>query len=534
MVTGVRALRRNRGLATLVGSCGVVLAAQVAAQPGTAIDVADSTMAGEVAPDLIEAVGELDAADQPLAARELLQVAAHSGPAARFASFLSGRLRWRTQAGGSDVRHDGRWECAAGPIGGRGVLRLRAGAAPEVAGGGWLGSGPVRLWAGQLALRHGFGLVAADPARRTSLTADQGLLGAGGGLAVRTASGAAAGVMQAGVESVGHGWRLSSLWMPAARLTTLRAAHAGATREWGILASRDSSSTALSCSGRIVRPSFACTWELGRWRPASGTGSEAVIAGLAWQAARELRLEAQSGLSAGSWPYGAGVLPLAARTGWALRAAWRERGAGACEVLIQGARMSPNGVVVKRRSSRVAEVAWSARPRPGLSLELRARRSSRSESNWSERQPWDPATETNTGTRTAVTGGASWEGGGTRFGAQWRSFTVDGSGGGGTRQLASIACRRELGCGWAAWAESSSAWGDAVDLVRALAPLPGVVVPRHWGHWRAEAMAGAGWVKGPFRGCAAVARREAEPALGASGAVGVVAWEAWLEAGASW
>lgn len=533
-MTGVRAHGRNGSLALLVACCGVVLAGPVAAQTGAATDVADSTVAGEVAPDLIEAVGELDAADQPIAARELLQAVVPAGPSVKNASSLSGRMRWRTQAGGSDVRHDGRWEWKAGPTGGRGVLRLRTGAAPEMAGGGWVEGGPVRLWAGQLALRHGFGLVAADPARRTSLTADQGLAAAGGGLAVRTAAGAGAGAMQAGVECVGHGWRLSSLWMPAARLTTLRAAHAGANGEWGLLASRDSSSTALSGSGRLVRPSFACTWELGRWRPASGIGSEAVIAGLAWQAARELRLEAQSGLSAGPWPSGAGVLPLAARTGWALRAAWRERGAGACEVLIQGARMSPDATVVKRRTSRVAEVAWSARPRPGLSLELRVRRSSRSESNWSERQPWEPATEAGTGTRTAVSGDLQWGEGATRYAAQWRSFTVDGADIGGTRQLASIGCRREFGGGWAAWVESSSAWGDAVDLVRGLAPLPGVVVPRHWGRWRAEAMAGTAWAKGLFRGCAAVARREAEPSPGAPGAAGAVTWEGWLEAGASW
>jgi hypothetical protein len=534
MVTRVPVRWRAWPVALLVACYGAILAGQAVAQTGAATDVADSAMAGEVAPDLIEAVGELDAADQPLAVRELLQAVTHPGPATRPALHSSGNLRWRTQAGVSEVRHDGRWEWAMGPSGGRGVVRLRPGQSAEVAGGGWLAGGPVRLWAGQLVLRHGFGLVAADPARRTSLTADQGLAGAGGGLAVRTASGPAAGAMQAGVECVGRGWRLSTHWKPAAGLATLRAAHAGAAREWGILASRDTSSTALSCSGRVVRPSLACTWELAHWRPAGGVGSDAIIAGLAWQVARDVRLEAQSGMAAGPWPNGAGVLPLSARRGWALRAAWRERGGGACEVLVQGAQMAPEAAVVKRRASRVAEVAWSARPRPRLSLELRLRRSSRSESTWSQRQPWEPATEANTGTKTAASCGAAWEGSGSRLSAQWRSFTVDGTGAGGTRQLASLTWRLELGRGWVAWAESSSAWGDAVDLVRGLAPLPGMVVPRHWGRWRAEAMAGASCATGPFRGSLAIARREAEPDPGVTGAAGAVAWEGWLEAGASW
>lgn len=530
----LRGRRRGWRSAPLAGWFGLVLAAPVLAQPGPAPDAPDTVLAGDINPDLIEAVGELDGADQPLGARELLQAVVRPRRAPRQASSMSGRVRWRAQAAGRDVRQDGRLEWEAGPIGGRGTLRLRPGEAPEAAGGAWLASGPIRLWAGQLALRHGFGLVAADPARRTALTADQELLEAGGGLAVRTSSGAGATALQAGLEYGGRRWRASTLWKPAAGAATVRVANAGVAREWGVLACRDTSSSALSWNGRLARPSLACTWELAHWQPSRGAGSDAMITALSWQAARDLRLEVQSGMTGGPWPRGAGVLPATARTGWALRAAWRDRGVGACEILVQGARMAPDGAVAKRRTSRVAEVAWSARPRPALTIELRLRRSSRLESSWSERQPWEPATETNTGTRTAATGGAAWERGGTRLAAQWRSFTVDGVAAGGTRQLATLAWRCELGGGWVAWAESGSAWGDAVDLVRGLAPLPGVVVPRHWGRWRAETMLGASCAKGLFRGCLAAARRQAEPAAGDGGAPGAVSWEGWLEAGVSW
>ena len=55
-----------------------------------------------------------------------------------------------------------------------------------------------------------------------------------------------------------------------------------------------------------------------------------------------------------------------------------------------------------------------------------------------------------------------------------------------------------------AWA---AAWGEPEDLVSGLSPLPGYVLPRHWGHWAEETMLGLAWTQGRCRLSVAGARR---------------------------
>ncbi len=535
MVTRNRINIWGLGFAALAAGWPVAGVVPAGAQTVPAVEEADSLRAGDVPADLVEVAGELDAADQPLPAVTWAPEPGATG-AKRPGGLGSGRVRWRTQANGLGTRHDGRWEWTAGPVGGRGVLRLRPGSEADVGGGAWVKVGPGRLWGGQLTLRHGFGLVASDPARRTSLTSDQGLGGTSGGVGIRTVATTAGRALEAGLELGSRSWRLSTLWQPATAGGTVaaRAGHTGAGGELAFLAQRDSLQVAASCSGRWVRPSLQFHWEVAHSDPVAGRSCNAAIAGFSWQAARDLRLECQSGLADGNWTNPAAVLPAGARTGWAVRAVWRDRGAGSCDFLLQGARTQPQLSSASRRAVRVAEMSWSARPRPGLQVSLRLRRSERLETAWSERQPWEPAVEAPTGIRTLASAAAAWDIGRTKVAAQWRSFTVDAPTSRGSRQLATISWRRDFSRGLAGWVESASAWGDAVDLAQGVSPLPGLVVARHWGGWRSEILAGLSVDHGPVRLRAAAANRRPEKAPKPGGESAQAVWEGWLEAGAVW
>lgn len=495
---------------------------------------ADSLAEEELPPDLVDVIGELDALDQPLPRRDLPP---GSAPAEDGGSWGAGRLRWRAAAVVGGVRQDGRIEIAGARLAGRAVLRLRPDAAPDAAGGGHLRAGAWKVWAGHLTLRHGVGLVAADPARRASLAADQGFGGVTGGLAVRTAAARGSQGFQAGLETGGGPWQMAALWRSAADATgaaSVRVVRGDRTGQWALFVQRDTTGIASSWSGRLSRPSVAVHWELAGRRDRGAPANLAAVAGMSWLATPGLRLEIQSGVAAAPWPDPAAVLPTGARRGWAVRLGWRERGQGALELLLQEAVLWPELSPPRRRTQQVAEVAWERRADSGVTLALRARRTARSETAWSERNPWQPGAVSPAATRTSFTALLEWEGKDTRLTGQWRSFAVGSSSGGGTRQLMALGAKRQVSRHWNGWLEAASAWGDPVDLVRGLTPLPGVVVVRHWGRWRTEAMAGIAGELGAVSVRLALARRLPEPGTVADPESESPALEGWFEASASW
>jgi hypothetical protein len=54
----------------------------------------------------------------------------------------------------------------------------------------------------------------------------------------------------------------------------------------------------------------------------------------------------------------------------------------------------------------------------------------------------------------------------------------------------------------------AGAWGGDADLVSAIVPFGGMILPRHWGHWRSEAVLGAEWRARGLRVRAALSMRE--------------------------
>lgn len=496
---------------------------------------ADSLGGDEVPDELQDVVGELDGADQPVPLRDLAD-ASRAGLSAAGPGLAAS---WRSGASASGTRHDARLALAAGPWLARGAMRLRPGATAEVSGGGSLRLGPARVWAGHLALRQGFGLTGGDPGRRQALAADQGLGGIGGGLVARTAAGAAAAGLQAGVELAHRNWTVAGLGALPGRgadgpLWAARLAHDGGARRWSVGAGADTSTTFGSAAGRLAGSGFAVNWEAATVAGRGGGRSLALVVGAAWKATPRLRLEAASGLASGDGLRPTAVLPTGARRGWAARLAWRDAAAGTLELLAQGWRGPLEQGHAARRAAGVLEAGWERRAAGAVTVNLRGRRTTRGDLTWSEREPWLPGVAGEPLVKTSLEAGLERDDGTRRAALRWRSHTVSGGGTEGNRQLLALTGSRRWPGGREVWLDATMAWGDGVDLVRALVPLPGLVTARHWGSWRAETLAGAGlrWRGLALR--AAVACRLPEAAASAPAGTAAAAWEGWVEARAAW
>lgn len=569
MVTGVhnRAGTRWRaaGLCLLLAAAGAATApgrsvagGPIAGDPGAGDPAgADSSATATAAAatdslpeDLQDVAAELDVLDQPLpqdVLREALGAPAAPGlrTGAVRATTFGGAWRWRVAARGAGLRHDGRLEVAAGPLAIRAALRLDAGT-PTAAGAGLqLAAGRWRLLAGQVTVRHGYGLVAADPGRRASLAADRPLGGATGGLGLRASATAGVSAMNVGLETAVGSWRLAAVGGlngpgRGAPLEVRLERHGGAgagSEHWAVLVHRDSLGVAISCGGCLRRGDAEVAWEGARLPVAGGGATGRGVAGVTWQPRPQWRLELQSGLAGRAAGHGAAVLPATARAGWAARLAWRARAQESWELLLQGARLEPDLSPPRRRTLRLAEVGWSRRLGGGVQAGARLRHTERPETVWAERAPWEPAVTGPPGARTLVTATLDWSGAAGALAGQWRSFragTTGGSTPGGTRQLVALGGRRELGRRLAVWADAATAWGDDADLVRAVLPIPGVVVARHWGDWASEVVAGLRLEAGPVSLRAGLARRLPATPAGDGQAAPKPALEGWVEARASW
>lgn len=490
---------------------------------------ADSAVAGEVPEELQDVLPELEAADQPPTRRELAAAGVTDGSAARGVSGRRfGSVLWRAATGSQGMRHDGRFSANAELLRGRVTVRLRPEAAPAVSGAGSLGRGAIRGWFGHLGLRHGYGLALGDAARRGSLAADQRFGGQAGGLVPRTAAGSGEAGTQAGISCGAGPWEADVLAAagPGPVSWAVRVARGGGGGQLSVLAVTDTLSERASLAGVMARDNLDAGWEALVARPHAGAATLAVVTHLGWQVMPGLRLELASGLAQGTTRAAVPVLPTGADRGWALRLAWSERGIGALEILAHGADTAPASTVALRRQVGILEAAWERRVGPGLSAFARCRRAARSDQVWSERAPWLPPTLEPAAARTLLHAGMEADDGSRRASLHWRSFTSEGTATTGNRQAISATAARHWRSGWSLWADATSAWGDPVDLVRGLSPVPGLVLPRHWGAWRSEVLLGMGRKWGSLQVHLALARRLPDPVAGAvAGSV-----EGWLEA----
>jgi hypothetical protein len=452
---------------------------------------------------------------------------------------VSGTMRWRGQfQAGQPHRQDLRLDFSGGPA--RVRLRLkRDHSTPGLVGGGIeLAAGKHRLAAGLLGLQTGFGLLAAGPGRGGTLAADGNMARARTKLSVWNAAPEARSLQGVGGEVGAGRWALAGVMgtEPASgeSLTAL-------SLRLDLNRSRHALNATLSSGGRglgiwSARRAGVLGWsaEAVAWSARQG-GSPHLV----WQAIVDVRPARRIALQAGLARNGGGPRPPAGErpvllrgnrgSGWALRGQWRAR-QGLQVALLHHRAVDQEALP---RQERTEHSAWDLLGRlrwdGSWSLVLRTRWSRTWVWSWSEQFPWQPPHREEDRSRWLGSGDLVREVGRQRLKVGWRLLSRgDGGEHQGRRILASLQYQGPFASHWEFRGGYGTAWGDPLDLVSALAPGPGLVLPRHWGAWRSETHLGVGFFSSRHRGWVAVSRRRPGDPAGQEG------WQAWLEIKLAW
>ncbi|MFH2053883.1 MAG: hypothetical protein ABIK96_15615 [bacterium] len=510
------------------------------------VDHPDTT--GVVPEDLADLVEAMEIGGAPLSEDELRRLEGDLRAAADREAAGSpgwsppgqGSLSWRMQmepAPASPATATARWK-------GAGLdLKVRRGQSggvaesPLAAFGGDVGHW--RIHAGNLALHHGFGLLAGAPGRSGSpgtgrslgpspaairqwCRSGDGALAEGVGVSFSAGSLVAAAVSGTPTTEPGMG-RLQ-----AVRLG-LRHVRGGVS----FLGLSHPLENGLSLASEWGGAGWNAAWESSLTLRDGGGSAQGAVVSLALEPNRATHLEGGWASRRGGEPGLLGVRPAMLATwdgsGWACRLRWKGGGLD-LELVIAGAKGRDEDPAdgITCRSIREAAAAC---PLPGgWSAEVRWRRQVRTSWEWSERFPWTPAFPVAPEVRTLTSIRLRREGPAPgHLSLDWRNLAVDEGGGSAGRHLLSAGwsgAETRLGRARLGW---SLAWGDQVDLVGVLSPLPGYALPRHWGRWSGEIMAGLEREAGIFGIQAAAARRFPAP-----GEPAATITEVWLQARIRW
>lgn len=407
-------------------------------------------------------------------------------------------------------------------------LRLRArvreyrSGLKETAGTLAIGGETLELRLGALGLAHGYGMLMAAPGRGSSLAADGGfapgrerMVAWVGTPDQRTRKGIGARVRWGNWICRTLKEVASISGSPGRGLNAVQVGHGGKDWNLSVAGLALGGQRGGSLAGTISTGPVGLGFETLIWQTnpsVSLAGGAVVYAG--WKMDRRTGVELQMGFSdlPGAPPLAGrpAVLPGWAGRGFALRAFTRlDSGLLLRGLIHQGGHWDPTGSR-SRHEKDLMEIQAGKRLAPWLELSFRLRRTSRRDRDWSERYPWQPAVESGAENRTISSAQLAMERPRWRARVLLRSYSLDREVGGGRRSLAGLSGRRTLGRIWNLRASWISAWGQPVDLVSAVSPLSGMVLPRHWGHWRSESVIGLECRRGSGRLQAAASLRYPE------------------------
>lgn len=379
----------------------------------------------------------------------------------------------------------------------------------------WAG---LRLAAGQLGLVQGYGLLIAGPGRGPSLTADGTLSAGSRGLVAWSGAAEAQTILGGSVGWQSARWQMRVLaGRRAAEIlesqgpqrTTVVWQTMATGEQWQVVAVAlmDPAEKGLSVAGRWRRGVANGAWEA-VWRQPTNSAEPlgAWLGQTGWRPSSVLYFECLLGWAdPGPRPLMGKKHPVLA--GWsgqgvAVRGTWRPTAGLGLKVLVHGGQAGALGVD-RRENQSLVDLQLSRRWPSGWRLDGRWRSGVEAVDVFSERFPWQPAALAWRDTRDVVSLKGTWQSQSKRLSLAWRQLTLarvsqeSGWESGGTRSMVAIgsvlgldsAAKVRLGWSWS--------WGDSVDLVSAVVPFSGYVLPRHWGHWQAEINVGLEY---PWRG----------------------------------
>lgn len=523
------------GLLVLAGWAGISLGQS----PG------GSTLTEEIE----QVLQEWEASDLPPSAEqqaqwlEELESAQRSGKGS-IKSGWKGLARWRGYfRDPGREKWDGRLDVTAGPA------RVKVRLGRDLTGARILGGAlelegrPGRIVVGYLGLEAGAGLLLARPGRGRTLVADGNLSRVRSRLAGwtgiqenRTVQGVGVATRfrrfnlnimagnlclpDTGFSPGIQAWTLS--WVGRPSFLALSGLYAGSGRGLGLW-------------GKVQNAFLEGAGEVACWQPRNRMDPL-----ISWQAVVSCQPTEdwffQGGVASGSGGPGS---PLAVRSpllkgdqghGWAFRGAWRSRQGVRMTLLATESSFRTGIMEPGRELVRAWDIMATVRTAPTVSLSARLRTTSQQRWEWSDRYRWQPATLVHRASRIQGQVRLAWTPMKNRSLFLTGRFIQKGSPAAspvraliGVHGLWNLNPEVQLRCGYGA------AWGDPLDLVSAISPLPGLVVARHWGSWQSESFVGLGVRQWGWRFRGAVSFRRSTPLAEYQDSIQV-----WLESGWVW
>jgi len=397
-----------------------------------------------------------------------------------------------------------------------------------------------RVMGGQLGLTAGYGLLLGAPGRSSGLAADATFRRTGIRLVEWTGLPDERTVRGLALEFRYRGCVLNGMGGDYCRpggIRPVRVLSLAVSGQGTILAAcavQAGSGRGLSLWGRREGDFLEWSGETVFWRAGGGTRT-----GNSWQTVLTLRPERSCGLQVGLARRPAGPGPALGRRsqflgeqegrGWAGRIFWRSGAGFRLDLLAASSEQRKAVPEPARTRVRTWDLILSTRPGSRTVLSARLRAVSRGQWFWSDRFRWLPAIPSpgdsrvqgqvrlvreRNGQALAVTG--KW------LCRIWPDHSADRFQFGASGRLAGSG-------GFLLRAGYGSAWGDPLDLVGAISPLPGLVLSRHWGRWRSETYVGLGYRQEQVDFWLALAGRSAGPEDPAG-----LELDVWLQARLRW
>ena len=405
-----------------------------------------------------------------------------------------------------------------------------------------LGSGPVELRAGVLGLSQGHGLLVGPPGRGSTLAADSGFgprrermvtwLGSddrralsGYGGSVRLGPWSLRFIREEfGDFDIDHAWRHTVVQMGLMK------------EDWRVsVAGHSGGATGgVSFSAGVTKGPLSGSLEAMGGKSAPGIPpAGAAVLQVKWSPVRGSGLEGQFGFAdlpaAPELSSRPAVLPGWAGRGFAVRGFTRTKSGVVLRALFHLGRHLDRKGTRNRNTKMLVDLQASRKLIPPVRVSVRFRRDTRMTWEWSERYPWQAPLRADPAHRTIISAQIFYEKNQRRARLMVRSYGLENGDANGRRSLVGLSGSQAVGRGWKLRGTWVSAWGDPVDLVSAVSPVSGMVLPRHWGFWRSETVLGLERVGRGLRIQAAMSLRYPEKVL-----MGGPVPTFWAQSGISW
>jgi len=384
-------------------------------------------------------------------------------------------------------------------------------------------AGPVDLQLGGLGISSGYGLLVGSPGRSGGLAAGQALPSQVTRIKGWATSAEKRSALGLGLRWRSRGWQLVGMHGRMGGTEEGNMLSAGfLQRQQGVFqltggVVRMADQRGVSLSGKWQRGAHRMGFEWALWgktgqNSVRGVWLVSIKSTLMWGVILESQLAASNGSAGPLTGMRPSVLDSWGGSGWVVRLSSRPFKSWRMKFLFAHSGGKDWVGAHQNMGRQFMDLLLQGRPRPGWKVTARWHQRVRTWEAWSEAYPWLPPSLVKEDQRAGLTLELRTEQPGSTWVYSLRSLSRQGAATNGRRSLVSIRHRRMVSRRLSVLLSMQSAWGAAVDLVTAINPVRGVLLPRHWGHWSSEVLVGMEYSLGIVRIMVAASRRE--PAAG--------------------